>query len=71
MNNTKTLIIDILNEEAIEVLENLECQNLIRIRKKNTKPNTSNNSITVYTGAMQKEPIDEVEKQLKALRGSL
>lgn len=70
MNNIKTLIIDILNEEAIEVLEKLECQDLIRIRKKKTKPNTSNNSVTTYKGAMQKEPIDEVEKQLKELRES-
>lgn len=65
MTNSKhTIIIDILNEKALSFLENMESQNLIRIKKNNTKFNAA------FKGAMQKQPLDEIDRQLKELRES-
>lgn len=70
MNNIQTLIIDILNEEALEVLENMEAQNLIRARENDAILKTSGNRIAAYKGAMKKQTLHKIEKQLKELRGS-
>ncbi len=63
----KTIEIDILNEKALKLLRELEHLKLIRVRK-----NLKNNSVGIakYKGAMKKQPLNEVDKQLNELRSS-
>ena len=65
----KTIEIDILNEKALKLLQELEHLKLIRVRRqKNLKDNSV--GISKYKGAMQKQPLNDVDNQLNELRGS-
>ncbi len=60
----KTITVDILNEKAIKLLEDLEGLKLIRLREKDQ----SDKNWLQYKGAITKQDINEVDKQLTALR---
>ncbi len=65
----QTLTIDIINDKAIKLLQDLESQHLIKLH---TKSNAieKENPIAKLKGAMTKQPIEEIEAQLKELRNS-
>ena len=60
----KTITVDILNEKAIKLLEDLEGLKLIRLRDKDQ----SDKNWLQYKGAITKQDINEVDKQLMELR---
>jgi hypothetical protein len=64
-----TVTVDILNEKAITLLRDLELLKLIRLRKERDEPKASGMSlISKYKGAMSRQPINEIDQQLKDLR---
>ena len=64
-----TVTIDILNEKAITLLRDLELLKLIRLRKEKEEPKASGiNLIAKYKGAMSRQPISEIDQQLKDIR---
>jgi len=64
-----TLTIDVLNENALNLLKDLELLKIIRVRKDNKVSNANpENLIKKYKGAMTAQPIDEINKQLDGLR---
>jgi len=65
----KTIEIDILNEKALRLLQELEHLKLIRVRRKKSLQDNLV-SIKKYKGAMRKQPLNEVDNQLNELRGS-
>jgi len=66
----QTLTIDILNDKAVKLIEDMELLKLIRVRKVKAQQEGTLNWTAKYKGAMQKEPIKEVENQLNELRKS-
>jgi predicted nucleic acid-binding protein len=58
----KTVTIDIINEKALKLLQDLEQLQLIRVRKDNS--NNSHIEISSFKGSMSKQPLLEIEKQL-------
>lgn len=66
----QTITIDIINDKVIRILHDLEQLQLIRLRRE--KPKTGNISYwtTKYKGAMQKQPLVEIENQLNNLRNA-
>ncbi len=70
MNRIKTLTIDIINDKAMKLIEDMELMKLIRVRSENTQQKESINWAAKYKGAMNKQPFDEVDNQLNDLRHS-
>jgi hypothetical protein len=66
----QTVTVDIINEKALSLLKNLEGLKLIRIRKKSVEQKESLNLISKYKGAMQKQPLEDIDNQLNELRQS-
>jgi hypothetical protein len=66
----KTLTIDIINEKAVKLIQDMELRKLIRVRKKSIKKEESINWAEKYKGAMEKQPLNEVDNQLTDLRSS-
>lgn len=66
----KTLTIDIINDKAIKLLHELELLQLIRVRKEKPKTEVHINGAAKYKGAMQKQSLIEVEKQMHDLRNA-
>lgn len=62
----QTVTIEIINEKAIKLLQDLEVLELIRMRKENYPSDT--NWSKRYKGAMSKQPIAEINNQLNQLR---
>ena len=62
----KTITIDIIDEKAIHLLQDLELLKLIRLRK--GKAGHKGTDWGKYKGAMSKQPISEVDRQLNELR---
>jgi len=65
----QTITIDIINDKAIALLEDLEKLELIHLHTEKEKFNPSD-FISRFKGAMEKQPIDEVNKQLSELRNA-
>jgi hypothetical protein len=64
-----TVTIDILNEKALNLLRDLELLKLIRLRKEKDGPNINGiNLVAKYKGAMTRQPLNEIDQQLKDLR---
>ncbi len=63
----QTVTVDILNNKAIKLLKDLEQLQLIRLRKAALKI-ASSDSVKKYKGKMKKQPLTEVDNQLKDLR---
>jgi len=66
----QTITIDIINEKAFKMIEDMELRKLIRVRKKKLQKEGEINWASKYKGAMYKQPLDEVDDQLHDLRGS-
>ena len=65
-----TVTIDILNDKALNLLRNLELLKLIRLRKTKEEPHVNEvNLVAKYKGAMTSQPLDEIDQQLKGIRG--
>ncbi|MDQ0641594.1 hypothetical protein QF042_005159 [Pedobacter sp. W3I1] len=65
----RTITLDILNDKALNLLKDLELLKVIRLRKESDTPNISNTDlISKYKGAMQKQPISDVDDQLNSIR---
>jgi len=61
-----TVTIDIMNEKAMKLLQDLEYLQLIRLRREEITPLiTKKNS---YKGSMTKQSLEEVNDQLEKLR---
>jgi len=64
-----TLTIDVLNDKALNLLKDLELLKIIRVRKDKKAVNSgSENLIAKYKGAMTRQPLREIDKQLDDLR---
>lgn len=66
----KTITIDILNDKAVKLLRDLELLKLIHVHSEKQRINTPGNTVRKYKGAMQKQPLIEIENQLKELRNA-
>ena len=64
----KTVTIDIINDRAMKLLQELEFLQLIRLHKEKTDSVTANWAER-YKGAMSKQPLADVNSQLDELRG--
>jgi hypothetical protein len=70
MGTIKTLTIDIINDKAMKLLQDMELLKLIRVRKENVHKEEPLNRVAKYKGAMQKQPMSEIDKQLDDIRSS-
>jgi len=66
----QTLIIDIINDRALKLIQDMELLKLIRVRKEKVQQGEAINWIAKYKGSMQKQPLDEIDDQLNDLRSS-
>lgn len=67
----KTVTIDIINDKAIKLLQDLELLQLIRVhREKHLPIDEPDWKSSKYKGAMQKQPLIEIENQLNDLRNA-
>ncbi len=64
----QTVTIDILNDKAVRLLQDLELLQLIRMRKEKKQRSKETNQFAKYKGAMTKQPLISIETQLKELR---
>ncbi len=64
----QTLTIDIINNKALKLLQDLELLQLIRVRKENPVPEKIANWAEKYKGAMTKQSLNDIDKQLNELR---
>jgi hypothetical protein len=65
----QTITIDLINNNALKLLQDLELLQLIRLRKEKNEDVTSpNTGAAKYKGAMSKQPIADIEQQLNELR---
>ncbi|WP_426670793.1 hypothetical protein ACPPVU_06080 [Mucilaginibacter sp. McL0603] len=65
----QTITVDILNENALNLLKDLETLKVIKLRGvKDESDAGSRDAIKSYKGLMSKQPIEEIERQLKDLR---
>ena len=67
----QTYTVDIINERVIRLLRDLESLKLIRVREMVDENMTDEVWPSRYKGAMKKQPLSEIDKQLNELRGSL
>jgi hypothetical protein len=63
----QTITIDVINNKAIRLLQDLELLQLIRMHKEKLQ-STTTNWATKYKGAMTKQPITDIDNQLNELR---
>lgn len=66
----KTITIDIINDKAIKLLHDLESLQLIRVRREKPLIDIQTNWSSKYKGAMQKQPLIEIDNQLNDLRNA-
>ncbi len=64
----RTITIDIINEKALNLLKDLELLKLIRLREEEPREIPPSMDWSKYKGAMSKQPLNEIGKQLKELR---
>lgn len=62
----QTITIDIINNKAVRLLQDMELLQLIRVRREKQQPAT--NWAAKYKGAMTKQPLTDVDNQLNELR---
>ena len=63
----KTITIDLINEKAMKLLQDMEQLQLIRVRGEKADPDMINWS-RLYKGAMSKQSLNDIENQLSELR---
>lgn len=66
----KTYTIDIISDKALALLKDLELLKLIRIRKSDTENTDTGKRLSGYKGAMKKQTMSELDKQLNELRNA-
>ncbi len=66
----RTITIDIINDKAIKLLQDLETLKLIRVRKEKAKPAAAINWKAKYKGAMTKQEPKDIDNQLNELRNA-
>jgi hypothetical protein len=66
----QTLTIDMINDKAMKLIQDMELLKLIRVRKEKNKHEGAINWAAKYKGAMQKQGLNEIDDQLKDLRSS-
>lgn len=64
----QTITIDILNQKAVKLLQDLEQLQLIRMRKESTSSVNQTKKMANYKGAMTKQSLKEIDNQVKELR---
>lgn len=64
----QTITIDIINDKAIRLLQDLELLQLIRMRKERTQSTAPTLWAAKYKGAMTKQPLADIDNQLNELR---
>jgi len=65
----RTVMVDILQDEALNLLKDLEALNVIRLHTTNEIDNISPQNLSEkYKGTMSKQSRNEVDQQLKDLR---
>ena len=64
----QTITIDIINNKAIRILQDLELLQLIRMRKEKTQNTATTNWGEKYKGAMTKQSLTDIDNQLNELR---
>ncbi len=64
----RTVIIDIINEKALNLLKEMELLKLIRLRKDKTRQKTVRTNWAKYKGTMSKQPLSDIDRQLNELR---
>ena len=64
----KTITIDIINNKAVKLLEDLEKMQLIRVRHEKPKSEPPASWTSKYKGAMTKQSLIEIDNQLNDLR---
>ncbi len=64
----QTVTIDILDNKAVRILQDLEQLQLIRIHKEKALPETQSNLIAKYKRAITKQTLADIENQLNELR---
>lgn len=62
----QTITIDIINNKALRLLQDLELLQLIRVRR--VKQPSASDWAAKYKGAMTKQPLTDVDNQLNELR---
>lgn len=62
----QTVTIDIINNKAIRLLQDLELLQLIRVRRE--QPPSATDWAAKYKGAMTKQPLTDIDNQLNELR---
>lgn len=68
MFSMQTIVIDIINKKAVRLLRDLEMLQLIRMRKEKQIQKSSVDWTAKYKGAMTKQPLTEIDRQLNELR---
>jgi hypothetical protein len=67
----KTLTIDIINDKAVKLIQDMELLKLIRVHKdQSKKKKQAINWAAKYKGSMYKESLNEIDNQLNDLRSS-
>lgn len=64
----KTITIEIINEKALKLLQDMELLHLIRLKKEKAGQKADSPDWTKYKGAMAKQPLEEIDQQLNELR---
>ena len=65
----RTVTLDILKDEAFNLLKDLEALKIIRIKKDTKSAIIASSSLAdKYSGVMSKQSKEEVDKQLNSLR---
>jgi hypothetical protein len=64
----KTITIDIIDSKALKLLEDLELLQLIRLRRETIESVDEFDWKEKYKGAISKQPLFDIDHQLKALR---
>jgi len=65
----QTITLDILDDNALNLLRDLEALKIIRIQNNKEKPKALKTNLAAkFSGAMSKQSLVEIDKQLKELR---
>ena len=64
----QTITIDIINDKAIRLLQDLELLQLIRLRKEKTEEKVPSNNFLKYKGILSKQSVSSIDNQLNELR---
>ena len=64
----QTVTIDIINNKALKLLQDMELLQLIRLRKDGKNSEAEIHWENKYKGALSKQSVSEIDQQLKDLR---